>query len=250
MRNATAFATKLEAFLGVNGTSPASFTPDSGSTGGTTGLDRVVPGPCAVAGTYALSYKVDSSGNFGTLKVSNGLTASSCVINSSGHQIVKMDNGIDIYLGSNFQMNTNLSPRVFNVYPGTSTSFGFQVAENVGDLSKVSFKSTSLDALGLTDIDINTPSNAAEASARISNALSSVSYSYAKLGAQQKQMEVYQESNTTNIIHMQNALSQFVDTDILDSISRMGKSGLQYEIASVMLLQAGQRTLQLLSLFS
>jgi flagellin-like hook-associated protein FlgL len=243
------FDTKLKTFLGLQvGTSPATFTPDSGATG-TNGLIGVQASPSANTGKYALSYKVDATtGTSGVMKLTDGVKVSYADITKGGTQTVNFDNGINIELGSAFSSSSSITPVVFDVNAGTSLSFDFQVAELATDTLKVQFTATSLESLQLTDVDIVTPETAVIASAKLDAAMVAVNKSYAQLGAQQKQFEVYKDVLSSNIQNLQSALSEFVDADVPDAITRMGQASVQSQIASAMLVQANQKTEQLLSL--
>ncbi len=86
--------------------------------------------------------------------------------------------------------------------------FDFQVAEKASDVLTVDFAAASLNALGLSDIDIGSQDAAQTASELIDAALSSVNKNYAKLGAQQKQLEVNKDVLASNMTNMQAALSE------------------------------------------
>ncbi len=97
-------------------------------------------------------------------------------------------------------------------------------------------------------MDINTEAATVLASTALDNALSSINKSYARLGAQQKQFEVHKDLVTSNMQSLQSALSEFIDTDVPEAVTRMGQASVQFQIASAMLVQANQKTEQLLAL--
>lgn len=249
MATAATFNAGLRSFLGLqNGTAPAAFKADSAATGGSSGIDGVAAGPAVSAGKYSLSYKANADGVSGVMKLSDGVNISYADVSASGKQTVSFDNGISIKLGAAFQANTTLTSRVFDIVGGDSMSFDFQVAEKSSDLLTVEFASASLASLGLSDIDIGDVVAAQEASDLIDAAQSSVNKNYAKLGAQQKQLEVNKDVLASNMTNMQAALSEFVDADVPEAMTRMGSSSVQFQIASAMLVQANERTQQLLSM--
>lgn len=247
--DATSFNSTLRSFLGLqNGTAPAQFKPDSGATGGDTGIDAVVSGASANPGKYSVSYKPDASGLRGQMKLTDGVNVLYHDIAKGGQQVVSFTNGISISLGASFAVATAVTPRVFDIIAGPSVKFDFQVAEKSEDILSVSLESATLDALRLTHMDINTLDAAKDASVAIDTALESVNKSYAKLGAQQKQLEVNKDILSSNITNMQAALSEFIDADVPEAMTRMTSSSVQYQIASAMLVQANERTQQLLSM--
>ncbi len=247
--DATSFNSTLRSFLGLqNGTAPAQFKPDSGATGGDTGIDAVVSGASANPGKYSVSYKPDASGLRGKMKLTDGVNVLYHDLNKGGQQSVSFSNGISISLGASFAVATAVTPRVFDIIAGPSVKFDFQVAEKSEDILSVNLESATLDALRLTHMDINTLDAAKDASVAIDTALESVNKSYAKLGAQQKQLEVNKDILSSNITNMQAALSEFIDADVPEAMTRMTSSSVQYQIASAMLVQANERTQQLLSM--
>ncbi len=249
MATAATFNAGLRSFLGLqNGTAPAAFKADSAATGGSSGIDGISAGPAVSAGKYSLSYKANADGVSGVMKLSDGVNISYADVSASGKQTISFDNGISIKLGAAFQANTTLTPRVFDIVAGDAMSFDFQVAEKSSDLLTVEFASASLASLGLSDIDIGDVTAAQEASDLIDAAQSSVNKNYAKLGAQQKQLEVNKDVLASNMTNMQAALSEFVDADVPEAMTRMGSSSVQFQIASAMLVQANERTQQLLSM--
>ncbi len=249
MTNAATFQAGLQSFLGLTGSTPASFSSNSAGTGGTSGFDGINAGPTAQAGQYAVSYKPDSSNpTKGVMKLTDGINVYSKEITNSGKQSIEFSNGISIELGSSFLVSISKSQIIFNVSAGNQVDFNFQVAEQANDILTINFAGASLDALGLTNVDINTEAAAILASTALDSALSSVNLSYASLGAQQKQFEVHKELIASNMQNLQSAISEFIDTDVPEAITRMGQASVQFQIASAMLVQANQKTEQLLAL--
>ncbi len=243
------FNTTLLNFLGLqNGTAPAQFKPDSGATGGITGLDGILSGGSAAPGKYALSYKPDGSGLSGILKLSDGINIYEQSVSSGGKQVVLFSNGVSAMLGASFHVDTPLSQRIFDINLGGGLQLDFQVAELSTDVLTVKLPAVTLTALNMVNADINTQAAAQAASALIDQAMDSVNKSYANLGAQQKQLEVNKEILSSNIINMQAAISEFIDADVPEAMTRMTSSSVQYQIASAMLVQANERTQQLLTM--
>ena len=243
------FHTTLLNFLGLqNGTAPAQFKPDSGATGGTTGIDGILSGGSASPGKYALSYKPEGSGLSGIFKLSDGINTYEKYVSNGGKQVVLFSNAVSALLGDSFQLNTPLSQRIFDISSGGGLAIDFQVAELSTDVLTIKLPAVTLSALNMVNADINTQAAAQEASALIDQAMNAVNKSYANLGAQQKQLEVNKDILSSNIINMQSAIAEFIDADIPEAMTRMTSSSVQYQMASAMLVQANERTKQLLTM--
>jgi flagellin len=182
------------------------------------------------------------------MKLTDGVNVYHKNVMSSGQQPVLFDNGVSALLGSSFDVSKSMEPRIFDITSGSNMELVFQVAELSTDVLIVNLPSATLSALNLMNIDINTELAAQQTSSLIDQALSGVNKSYAQLGAQQKQLEINKDILASNLVNMQAALSEFIDADVPEAMTRMTSSSVQYQIASAMLVQANERTQQLLAM--
>jgi len=129
---------------------------------------------------------------------------------------------------------------------GSTPQFDFQVGTFAGESSRISFNSSenisTLDGLGLTDIDFSTKEGAREAIAKLDESQSRVNGYRANLGALQNRLTSTVENLSVAEENLSAANSRIRDADIAAASSEMVRSQVLLQAGTSTLAQANQTT--------
>ncbi|WP_445682609.1 flagellin N-terminal helical domain-containing protein [Radicibacter daui] len=245
----------LQRLLGLDPTSganPARFQSASANNddynGFEMGVNQTIKASATTQpGTYALSYDADDK----TFKLTDGVTVLKAKLEKDGDQTVQFSNGLSLTLGSSgntFDWSKDMTQMVFNVGEGSGQNFVFQVSEIAGDDLTVNMTAATVDALGLTGMNINTKDDARKASIALDSALNTVNTGLANIGAQQSRFEFIQANISTQVENSSAARGTFYDVDMASEMISFTKSQTLMQAGVSMLAQANQMPQQLLRL--
>ncbi|WP_445682488.1 flagellin N-terminal helical domain-containing protein [Radicibacter daui] len=245
----------LQRLLGLDPTSganPARFQSASANNddynGFEMGVNQTIKASATTQpGTYALSYDADDK----TFKLTDGVTVLKARLEKDGDQTVQFSNGLSLTLGSSgntFDWSKDMTQMVFNVGEGSGQNFVFQVSEIAGDDLTVNMTAATVDALGLTGMNINTKDDARKASIALDSALNTVNTGLANIGAQQSRFEFIQANISTQVENSSAARGTFYDVDMASEMISFTKSQTLMQAGVSMLAQANQMPQQLLRL--
>ncbi|WP_445682487.1 flagellin N-terminal helical domain-containing protein [Radicibacter daui] len=245
----------LQRLLGLDPTSganPARFQSASANNddynGFEMGVNQTIKASATTQpGTYALSYDADDK----TFKLTDGVTVLTAKLEKDGDQTVQFSNGLSLTLGSSgntFDWSKDMTQMVFNVGEGSGQNFVFQVSEIAGDDLTVNMTAATVDALGLTGMNINTKDDARKASIALDSALNTVNTGLANIGAQQSRFEFIQANISTQVENSSAARGTFYDVDMASEMISFTKSQTLMQAGVSMLAQANQMPQQLLRL--
>jgi flagellin len=245
----------MERLLGLDPTSganPARFQSASASNHDYNGFDMgadatIKAGAATQAGTYALSYNADDK----TFKLTDGVTVHNFKLEKDGDQTVQFANGLTLSLGgpgNTFDWSKSMTQMVFDVGEGSGQNFVFQVSEIPGDDMNIKLTASSVKALGLTGVNINSADQAREASKAIDLAINTVNTALANIGAQQSRFEFIQSNIATQVENSKAARGTFYDVDMAAEMIDFTKSQTLMQAGVSMMAQANQMPQQLLRL--
>jgi flagellin-like hook-associated protein FlgL len=244
----------MERWLGldsVTGGAPARFQSASanndGFNGFEMGVDQTVKASSATtAGTYALSYDASNQ----EFKLTDGVTTMTEKATSDTQQTVQFTNGITLSLGESteFDFTQDMTQTVFTVGEGTGFNANFQVSEVAGDDLEIQLNSTTVDALGLSGVNINSATEARDAQEKINLAINTVQIGLATIGAQQSRFDFIQSNIATQVENTRAARGTFYDVDTAQEMIDFTRANTLMQSSISMMAQANQMPQQLLRL--
>ncbi len=116
-----------------------------------------------------------------------------------------------------------------NLLDGTNTSYSIATDAN-GNGTTVTTTNATLDALGLTDLDITS----ADALSTIDSALESITSSRSSIGAQSNALEYAYNYNSYTAYNLTSAVSNIEDTDYPQAVEELKKKQAQQAYALMM----------------
>lgn len=135
------------------------------------------------------------------------------------------------------------------VLDGTFASEGFQVnLGDAGDSSTVNINNMSLEALGLSNLDVTTADGANAAIEAIDKAIDMVSAERANLGSMQNRLEYSVNNLGTAEQNLISAGSQISDVDMAEEMSEMTRQNILSQAGVAMLAQANKQATNVLDL--
>jgi flagellin len=244
----------MERLLGldpVTGGAPARFQSASanndGFNGFEMGVDQTIKASSATtAGTYALSYDASNQ----EFKLTDGVTTMTEKATSDTQQTVQFTNGITLSLGESteFDFTQDMTQTVFTVGEGTGFNANFQVSEVAGDDLEIQLNSTTVDALGLSGVNINSATEARDAQEKINLAINTVQIGLATIGAQQSRFDFIQSNIATQVENTRAARGTFYDVDTAQEMIDFTRANTLMQSSISMMAQANQMPQQLLRL--
>jgi flagellin-like hook-associated protein FlgL len=244
----------MERLLGLDpelGGSPARFQSASanndGFNGFEMGVDQTIKASSATpAGTYALSYDASKQ----EFKLTDGVTTMTEKASSDTQQTVQFTNGITLSLGeiTEFDHTQDMTQTVFTVGEGTGFNANFQVSEVAGDDLEIQLNSTTVDALGLSGVNINSADEARDAQEKIDLAINTVQTGLATIGAQQSRFDFIQSNIATQVENTRASRGTFYDVDTAMEMIDFTRANTLMQSSISMMAQANQMPQQLLRL--
>jgi flagellin len=218
--NAATFQTSLQSLLGIG--SAAATTANFASVSATAAGVTFSAGAATDSGKWALTYTGAAAGGTGTFTITNGASTYTATATTAASmtQTVTFGNGVSLALSA-FNGTSNLAQATYDVAAGTGVSLSFQYGEKSTDVLAVSFGGANASALGLTNTNILTRTDATNASALIDTAQQLIGTQIANLGGNRSQLNFMANTLGISIQNQQAARSSFIDANIADSMSNL-----------------------------
>jgi len=123
-----------------------------------------------------------------------------------------------------------------------------QIGANEGQMMQLRIQNMSTEALGLTDMNLNTAAKSQEAITLVDNAIAQVSSARSKLGAYQNRLEHTVANLDVAAENMTASMSRIQDADMAAEMAEYTKDNILAQAGNAMLAQANQRPQQILQL--
>lgn len=152
------------------------------------------------------------------------------------------------------QLDTIVSTAVFNginlINNDTSLS-SMTVLSSVDGNSKITVNAQAMDktTLGISSLDLTTASSASSALTAINNSINSISTKLAKLGSNQKQIDVQQNFTQALIDTLKTGIGTLVDADMAEESARLQALQIKQQLGIQSLSIANSTPQTILSLF-
>jgi flagellin len=204
--------------LNAGGNVITSATASAATTSGTIGVTIANTGSGAVANvtfTDSTTQQVTNVGSFAAGSTTNV-------------------NGTQITFGNFTTSDTNSGATVQTQAAGTGSSnptIGVQTGANAGQQTQVTIPNATTSGLGITNIDLSTPQNAANSLGQIQNAIAKLGAGQAQLGAQTNSLANAFSNNNVASNNLTNSASDIGDTNEASVSSELNSLRIQQQIS-------------------
>ncbi len=174
---------------------------------------------------------------------------------STGTQVQLTNTGSDailsLTLNLSYAAGTTAATDAITITETNATSYSFKVGSGVtaADTISISMQGISAQALGITNTDITSQTNADMSSVALGNALDTLNEARADLGASQNRLEFASSNLATAVENTEAARSSLLDLDVAAEMSTFTSKQILVQAGVSMLAQANQMPQNLLRLF-